>query len=184
MIKIRTAAREKKDEKDRLERMVEERTRDLNAATLQATRLLEALRRENEIRIKSENALLEAQKLAHIGSFECDALRNRLSWTQEGLNIFGVDREEQLQTREIYYRFIHPEDRKYVLRQEKQAIRQKQTWNFVSGSSGRTGKNGIWRRASIRSMMKTEPISSPWEPYRTSRCAGVPNWRWRRASAG
>ena len=79
MAKIREANLEKKNEKDRLARQV-------RAKTL-------ALRKENEERRKSEQNLLEAQRLAHIGSFEFDLISKRLTCTDEGLRYAALKRK-------------------------------------------------------------------------------------------
>ncbi|UWG96568.1 diguanylate cyclase [Dehalobacter sp. DCM] len=61
MLKIKNANREKRDEKERLARLVEEQTRELRKAHSKTLRLLDDLKKENEARKKSEKALIETK---------------------------------------------------------------------------------------------------------------------------
>lgn len=80
---------------------------------------------ENEIRKKSENELFEAQRIAHIGSFEYDVQSCRLTCTNEGLSICGVKREEFSEAPDAILQYIHPEDREHVLQVIARAINEK-----------------------------------------------------------
>ncbi len=79
--------------RDELERRVEERTADLS--------------RINRI-------LNESQQQAHIGSWEWDVLRNRVTWTDELFRLYGRRPEANGLTFESYLEFVHPEDRALV----------------------------------------------------------------------
>lgn len=111
MIKIRAANIYKNNEKERLTELVDERTRELQKEHMKSLVLLDALKKENEARKKVEISLLEAQRLAHIGSFELDMLTNSTTWTQEGLLIYGVEDAGEMDSAEKIHKRIHPEDR-------------------------------------------------------------------------
>ena len=60
---------------------------------------------------KSEASLAEAQRLAHIGNWEFDATTNKIYWSKEVFNIFGLDSNQGEPSPEELQQFIHPEDR-------------------------------------------------------------------------
>ncbi|MGE5422880.1 MAG: diguanylate cyclase domain-containing protein, partial [Ignavibacteriales bacterium] len=88
------------------------------------------LRLANEKSEKSEMALLEAQKLAHIGSFEYDRINEILTCTDEVFSICGIKREEFSGTEEAIGQYIHPEDMEYVIKLSEQAISENRAVQF------------------------------------------------------
>jgi diguanylate cyclase (GGDEF)-like protein/PAS domain S-box-containing protein len=66
---------------------------------------------------KSERALAEAQRVAHLGSWEWDVAADRVTWSDELYRIFGVEREAFDGTYESYLARIHPDDRELVERE-------------------------------------------------------------------
>ncbi|MBN2637453.1 MAG: PAS domain S-box protein [Bacteroidales bacterium] len=58
--------------------------------------------------------LKEAQRLAHIGSWELDLKNNVLNWSEEIYRIFEIDPEKFDATYEAFINAIHPEDRLMV----------------------------------------------------------------------
>ncbi len=125
MEKIRVANVEKRDEKERLDRLVQEQTEELVKAYRETIELYEAVKRENENRKKSESALLEAQRVAHIGSFEYDVESDTLACTDEGLAICGVEREAFNGAADAILRLIHPADREAVDKANAKAMAEK-----------------------------------------------------------
>lgn len=65
--------------------------------------------------------LNEAQKLAHIGSWEWDIERNRVTWSDELYRIYGLEPQESEVTFESYLERIHPDDRDLVRENVEQA---------------------------------------------------------------
>jgi len=101
MIKIKNANIQKHDENARLAALVAERTLELNKINLDSLNLLEDLRKENEARRKSEEALREtkdklirAQRIAQIGSWEDYLPTNDLRWSEEMYEIMGFPPNE------------------------------------------------------------------------------------------
>ncbi len=59
----------------------------------------------------SEAALRAAQKLAHLGSFECDVTTHQVTWSEELFRIFGLEPEQGEANCELIQKLIHPDDR-------------------------------------------------------------------------
>lgn len=59
---------------------------------------------------RSRRGLEEAQRVAHIGSFEWDIAQNRVTWSDELFRIYGIQKEEFPGTYEGFLRQVHPDD--------------------------------------------------------------------------
>src|SRR5262245_3740888 len=107
-----------------LELKVQERTSELR-------RINEELRAEIAERKKAEEALLsseaqlkQAQAVAHLGSYDVDALAGYPLWSDEVFRILGLDPADgALLRREFVERVVHPEDRQYATQSFDEAIR-------------------------------------------------------------
>jgi signal transduction histidine kinase/ActR/RegA family two-component response regulator len=104
-----------------LERRVEERTHDLQHE------LQERRRTEQEL-TRSRTLLAEAQRLAHIGSWEWDPGPGALGVSDEAYAVFGMDRSAVAAGYAPFIEAVHPADR--------QAIRD--------SLGGLAGKGGEW----------------------------------------
>ena len=65
---------------------------------------------------KSETALIEAQQTASIGHWELDIINDKLTWSDEIYNIFGVLKEDFEVSRDSFKEAIHPDDLEDYLR--------------------------------------------------------------------
>jgi PAS domain S-box-containing protein len=74
------------------------------AAEEERNRLEEQLRR-------SENSLAEAQRIAHVGSWEWDAATDVLEASDEMCRILGIDPAAFGRTNDAFMAFVHPDDR-------------------------------------------------------------------------
>ncbi|MCC4769113.1 PAS domain S-box protein [Methanosarcina sp. DH2] len=90
-----------KEAHDNLEKLVEERTVQLEKA-------YKALK-------ESEEGLAEAQKMAHIGSWTWNIATGELQWSDEVYCIFGRGPQEFGSTYNSFLKYVHPEDRDYVI---------------------------------------------------------------------
>ncbi len=88
-------------------------------------------------RTKSEEALknktmqlVEAQRLAHIGSWEWDVLANTIDWTDELFRIFGLDPKTAGTDYASYLSYLHPDDRENVNVIVQKAFVDHQPFNF------------------------------------------------------
>jgi PAS domain S-box-containing protein len=62
----------------------------------------------------SQNRLVEAQRLVHLGNWELDTINNRLFWSDEIYRIFGRDSKLFTVTYDDFLSYVHPDDRKLV----------------------------------------------------------------------
>jgi PAS domain S-box-containing protein len=63
---------------------------------------------------ESEARLTQAQRIAHIGSWELNSANNRLSWSDEIYRIFEIDRAGFDASYKAFLETVHPEDREAV----------------------------------------------------------------------
>lgn len=63
---------------------------------------------------KSESRLVDAQRIAHIGSWELDLINNVLVWSDEIYRIFEIDPTRCRASYDVFLKTIHPEDRAAV----------------------------------------------------------------------
>jgi PAS domain S-box-containing protein len=78
-------------------------------------------RQEAQLR-SSEARLLEAQRIAQIGSWELDLGTGRLIWSDEIFRIFEIDPEHFEASYEAFLNAIHPEDRDAVNKVYSEAL--------------------------------------------------------------
>lgn len=69
-----------------------------------------------------QNELIEAQRVAKIGSWHFDLKTKNLSWTEALYHIFGLDSNRDVITPEIMYGFIHPDDFEAFKKLQKKAM--------------------------------------------------------------
>jgi PAS domain S-box-containing protein len=86
----------------------------LRAEVVRLTRLVGAIKQAEEALRKSESRLAEAQRLAQLGSWEWDAVTNRVTWSAELYRIFGLQPEQLSATYEGFLERVHPDDRDRV----------------------------------------------------------------------
>lgn len=131
MEKIRRANILKRNEKIRLDSRVRKQTEALKVAHARTLKLLKSLEKENEARKKSEKALVEAQKLAHLGSYEINFTTNKINCSEEVLNIFGVDSEQEINTRDCLLSFVHADEVPGVIENINKVMEEKSTADFI-----------------------------------------------------
>ena len=73
----------------------------------------EELEKANISLKESEERLVDAQKIAHIGSYDWNVATNEVYWSDESYRIFGFDPQFELNHNTFLSR-IHPEDLVYV----------------------------------------------------------------------
>ncbi len=85
--------------------------------------LFRNLKQSEEALRASEGNLIEAQRLAHIGSWSYEIANNKLTWSDEIYRIFGMTPREFGATYEAFMQAVHPDDRKMVDRSHQAAVR-------------------------------------------------------------
>lgn len=71
---------------------------------------------------KSEASLAEAQRVAHVGSWEFDVFSGKFTWSEELFRIFGLDSTEPEPTYPQLIDKIHPDDRVVFQQTIEQAL--------------------------------------------------------------
>ena len=72
-------------------------------------------RKEIEEKLKkSESSLAEAQRIAHVGSWEWNIPTGEISWSPELYSIYGVDPNNFIPSMSSFADYIHPEDTELV----------------------------------------------------------------------
>lgn len=84
---------------------------------------------EKSLRHK-ENMLRKAQKITHIGSWEWDLTSNRLVWSDEIFEIFGLSSEELDASYDGFVERLHPEDREAVINAVNEAVVYDKPYNI------------------------------------------------------
>ncbi len=67
--------------------------------------------------------MLEAQRLANLGSWSWDIVENRISWSEQLFKIYGVSPGRIRGTLEEFLSFIHPDDRRHVQQSVTSALK-------------------------------------------------------------
>ncbi|MDD5028186.1 MAG: PAS domain S-box protein [Rhodoferax sp.] len=74
---------------------------------------------------RSEHGLAEAQRVAHLGNWELDLVKNELTWSDEIFRIFEIDQNKFGATYEAFLNAIHPEDRDMVNKAYTDSLKSK-----------------------------------------------------------
>ncbi|HZQ10675.1 MAG TPA: PAS domain S-box protein [Anaerolineae bacterium] len=86
--------------------------------------ITERKRVENALR-ESERMLAKAQQIAHIGSWHWEPTQDRLEWSDEMFEIFGIAKSEfHNAAAGLGERLVHPEDRAKVAARTERALRE------------------------------------------------------------
>ncbi len=100
-----------------------------------------SIRKEAEETIQNKtNQLMEAQQLAHIGSWEWDVRTNKINWSDELYRIYGLTPQEFKADYESYLKYVHPDDREYVNSIVQQAFKDHQPYAFFHKAECADGK--------------------------------------------
>ena len=89
------------------------------------------LRRAEDLVIKREYQLAEAQHLAHVGSWNWDLVSGDRTWSDELYHIFGLARDgSALDLPATLAQCVHPDDREFVKSSIERSIENKEACNF------------------------------------------------------
>ncbi|MEO8206411.1 MAG: PAS domain S-box protein, partial [Chthoniobacterales bacterium] len=62
----------------------------------------------------SQSALLETQRMAHLGSWSLTIAENNLVWSEEQFRLLGLEPDSVTPSLEVFFNSIHPDDRAHV----------------------------------------------------------------------
>lgn len=74
--------------------------------------------------------LSEAQRLAHIGSWNRDLKTNVITWSDEHFRMFGYRPQEFLPSYDIFLEHVHPEDRGWVAKKSEETLRTRGPFSY------------------------------------------------------
>jgi PAS domain S-box-containing protein len=80
---------------------------------------------------KTTDQLNEAQRIAHIGSWELDVVNNKLSWSDEIFRMFEIDPKKFAATYEAFLNAIHPDDRDEVNLAYTNSLKTKMPYSII-----------------------------------------------------
>ncbi|MGM0487555.1 MAG: sigma 54-interacting transcriptional regulator [Planctomycetota bacterium] len=92
------------------------------AAAVAEHKAVQALRASEEKLRRQHERLAEAQRIAHLGSWDWDIARNELSWSDEVYRIFGLQPQEFGATYDAFLASVHVDDREAVEQAVKRAL--------------------------------------------------------------
>jgi PAS domain S-box-containing protein len=89
-------------------------------------------KKTEEVLSQSEKRLTEAQKLAHLGSWEWDLVSNEATASEEMFRILGLDPQEFASgfTIETFIYALHPGDREWVQQAHERVIEERGSFSF------------------------------------------------------
>ncbi|MBI3354335.1 MAG: PAS domain S-box protein [Nitrospirae bacterium] len=79
---------------------------------------------------ENESRLLNAQRIAHLGSWDWDIVKNTLYWSDEIYRIFGLTLQESGVTYEAFLNSVHPDDRRFVKKSVDAALYDKKPYSI------------------------------------------------------
>jgi PAS domain S-box-containing protein len=91
--------------------------------------ITERKRAEEEL-LRSQQALTNAQRVAHVGSWEWDLLTGEVTWSAEMYRIFGADKTKGAEAYAEVMQRIHPDDRARIEAALAHAIESCQVFQF------------------------------------------------------
>ncbi|MGZ8174938.1 MULTISPECIES: PAS domain S-box protein [Methylobacter] len=91
--------------------------------------ITERKKMENSLR-ESRESLTEAQRIAHVGSWELDLVDNVLAWSDEIFRIFEIDREQFGASYEAFLNAVHPDDRAAVDRAYTESLTNREPYEI------------------------------------------------------
>ncbi len=88
-------------------------------------------KRAEEALKESGKRYKEAQRIAGLGHWSLDLIKNELKWSEEVYRIFDVDPEEFRFTYEAFINLVHPDDRKIIDKAYTDSLRKKTPYDIT-----------------------------------------------------
>ncbi len=110
-----------------LEHLIEDRTKELKELNERLEQRVEEKTKE----LRRANYLLdEAQKIARLGSFTYDNVKDELVWSDAQYKIFGVTKDELKPTIPKFLNFVHKDDRNFVRKEILKSRKSDKRYSF------------------------------------------------------
>ncbi|MBI5885859.1 MAG: EAL domain-containing protein [Deltaproteobacteria bacterium] len=108
---------------------------------------------------ESEERLKQAQRIAKVGSWDWDIVKNRLVWSEEIYRIFGIAPNEFGATYDAFLNSVHPDDRPLVKAAVNNALHEHTVYSIdhrivLPGRSGRV----VHEEASVTYDQSDRPV--------------------------
>jgi PAS domain S-box-containing protein len=100
----------------------------------------------------SEARLAEAQRMAHLGNWDWDIVKNVLIWSDEIHRIFGLEPQQFGATYEAFLNSVHPEDREFVEQSVNEALYEGRPYNI--------DHRIVWPDGSVRVVHEIAEVTS------------------------
>ncbi len=113
---------ELREHRDRLEELVQERTTQLSEANLSLQAANAQQKRVEKQLVLANRRLVDAERIAHMGSWEDDIATGESSWSDEFFQICGLEPGSLQPTTEARMQLIHPDDRQAAREAVQNAI--------------------------------------------------------------
>jgi len=84
-----------------------------------------------QVQRERETVLLQAQRLAKLGSWRWRSATRRSEWSEETCRLFGIDPAQPFIADEDFMSFVHPDDRERVMAQHQEALAGLQPYDVV-----------------------------------------------------
>jgi diguanylate cyclase (GGDEF)-like protein/PAS domain S-box-containing protein len=92
---------------------------------------------------KREHQLAASQRVAHLGSWEWDIIKNKISWSDELYRIFGLNPQEFEATYEAFLGMVHPDDQQYLNDAVQQSVREKKPYHVDARITRKDGTEWV-----------------------------------------
>lgn len=110
MLRIKEAEDKLREQNIVMEKLVSEKTHELNIS--------------REKLLKDQYYLSRAIEMGKIGTWELDIQNNKLKWTDETFKLFGVPLGTEISL-DIFIDYVHTDDREYVIKKWNEALNKK-----------------------------------------------------------
>jgi PAS domain S-box-containing protein len=118
-------------ERNRAEEKLKKYADELSKANQHLREQIEGRKRVEDALRESENSLAEAQRVAHMGNWDLDIIKDELRWSDEIYRIFGLKPQEFGATYEAFLNTIHPDDREFVDTSYTKSVKSNTPYDIV-----------------------------------------------------
>ena len=99
--------------------------------SIERHKLIQSLAEKTKALFNEKQKLAEAQKLAHMGSWEADLNARSVTWSDELFRIHGIEPQSQELNENTLSSFIHPDDKESVIKVLEEIINTRRPRTFT-----------------------------------------------------